>query len=113
MTQVNKCEDCEVNSKTIDNQRQLLTKLDKQLQDSHKYQREEKKEKLFMKKKLDEAVKLVQDITTENTNVKLELQVQKDFVVALKMKLKEAEGPQHDSLPFSQQQCDQCKFVSG
>ena len=113
LTQVNKCEDCEVNSKTIDNQRQLLTKLDKQLHDSHKYQREEKKEKLFMKKKLDEAVKLVQDITTENTNMKQDLQVQKDLVVALKMKFNEEnEGPRQDSLPDSQQQCDQCNFVS-
>ena len=97
----------------MENQCELLTKLDKQLHDSHKYQRDKKKEKVFIKKKLDEAVKLVPDITTENTNVKQELQVHKDLVVALKIKLKEnTEGPQQGSLPDLQQKCDQCNFVS-
>ena len=38
------------------------------------------------KKKLDEAVKLVGDITTKNTNIKMDLQVQKDLVMALRLK---------------------------
>ena len=45
LTEPNKCDDCELNSKTIEKQRELLMKLDKQLHDSQKYQREEKKEK--------------------------------------------------------------------
>ena len=45
VVQCKKCNDCEVNSKTIDTQRDLLMKQNKQLQDSHKLQR-------YMKDKL-------------------------------------------------------------
>ena len=58
---------------------------------------------------------MVEDITTENTNVKIDLQVQKDLVVALRLKLNEEPSGHQEtlgSLPDSQQQCDECKFVS-
>ena len=89
LTVRSKCDDCEVNSKTIAQQIKLLTNQDKQLHDSHKVQREEKNATRDLKKKLDEAVKLVGEIATENTNVKIDLQVQKDLVVALRLKLNE------------------------
>ena len=115
LTVTNKCNECEVSSKTIAEQIKLLTNLDKQLQESHKIQREEKKVSRELKKKLDEAVKLVGDITTENTNIKMDLQVQKDLVMALRLKHND-EPTDHkedtSSLPDSQQQCDKCKFVS-
>ena len=39
------CEDCKVNSKTFDKQRELLVKQDKQLQDGHRTQKEKNDEK--------------------------------------------------------------------
>ena len=49
-----KCEDCQINTKTIDTQRDLLTKQDKQLQDSQRVQRD-------MKAKLSRNVKSVNE----------------------------------------------------
>ena len=111
----NKCHDCEVNSKTIEKQINLLTNQDKQLQDSHKIQRDEKKSVRELKKRLDDTVKLVEELTNKNINVQNDLQVQKDLVVALKLQLsdnsrvnQETEGP----FKFFGQQCDNCVFVS-
>ena len=53
-----KCEDCQINSKTIDTQRDLLTKQDKQFQDSHRIQRD-------IKAKLSQNVKSVNETVQE------------------------------------------------
>ena len=76
-----------------------------------------------MKKKLDEAIKVVEETVSENAKIKAELQVQKDLVVALKLKnddkapektdnsvkvVENEEGP----LPEGQRKCEKCKFTS-
>ena len=65
-----KCNDCEVNSKNIEKQINIVTIQDNQLQDSHQIQRDKKKAVRDLKKKLEDAVKLVEDLTRENTNVR-------------------------------------------
>ena len=123
LTVLDKCSECETNSKTIENQRILLSNLDKQIQDSHKSQRETRNKSKELKEKLNEAIKLVEETVSVNSNLKSELQIQKDLVVALKLKIedntpKEAdksvkivekeEGP----LPEGQRQCGKCNFTS-
>ena len=76
-----------------------------------------------MKKKLDEAIKVVEETVSENANIKEELQVQKDLIMALKLKIgdkvpektvkyvkivEDEEGP----LPEGQRKCEKCKFTS-
>ena len=76
-----------------------------------------------MKKKLDEAIKVVEETVAENANMKEELQVQKDLVVALKLKIddkapKKAENyvriveNEEGPLPEGQRKCEKCKFSS-
>ena len=119
LTRLNKCDNCEINSKTLDTQRELLSKLDKQIQHSHKIQRDDKNEKKNMKKNLDEAIKVVEELTTENTNLKEDLQVQKDLVVALKLKLEDTvSGPNQEQnieegpLPDDKRKCNMCNYTS-
>lgn len=39
------------------------------------------------KKKLEQAIKVVEAVTAENTNLKVQLQIKEDLVTALKLKL--------------------------
>ena len=123
LTVLDKCSECETNSKTIENQRILLSNLDKQIQDSHKSQRDSRNLNKDMKKKLDEAIKVVEETVAENANMKEELQVQKDLFWALKLKIgdrapKEAENyvkiveNEEGPLPEGQRKCEKCKFTS-
>ena len=52
ISRLNKCTDCEINSKTLDKQRELLMKLDRQIQDSYKIQKQDRMEKEGLNKKL-------------------------------------------------------------
>ena len=54
------CVDCETNSKTINMQAELLTKLDKQLQDCHNKLKASKKHEKQMEIKLSDAMKIIQ-----------------------------------------------------
>ena len=81
-----KCDECEINSKTIDSQRDLLTKQDKQLQDSHRIQKDMKVKLSHSVKNVNEIVKELAKSTKENTSLKIQLQVQLDAVLALKLK---------------------------
>ena len=85
--QMNKCTDCEINAKTLDKQRDLLSKLDKQIQDSYRIQKQDRIRKEDLTKKLNASVQMVANTTKENVNLKINLQVQKDLVIALKLKM--------------------------
>ena len=76
-----------------------------------------------MKKKLDEAIKVVEETVSENANMKAELQIQKDLVVALKLKIADKTPKETDKtvtiveneegpLPEGQRKCEKCKFTS-
>ena len=127
-----KCESCEVNSQTFEKQRGLLMKQDRQISESLKSQKDQNTQNNYLKKKLEDATNLVGHTKIENINLKVELQLQKDLVMALKIKLEDAnlnlgevmkepseiviikeaknasneEGP----LPESEQKCDKCNY---
>ena len=82
LTGRSKCNNCEVNRTTIKKQINLVINQDKQLQDRHKIQRDNKKALIVLKKKLDDTVKFTEDLRKEKTNGKFYLQVQKDLLVA-------------------------------
>ena len=126
VVQSKKCDDCEINSKTIDTQRELLMKQDKQISDIHKVQRD-------MKEKLKQSVKNVNDTvqelarsTKEVTSLKTQLQVQKDKILALKLKYesgtenlavnepevkKKSEGEDGEGpLNIEKSKCNKCTF---
>ena len=101
-----KCEECQTNSKTIDSQIDLLTKQDKQLQDSHRIQKD-------MKVKLNQSVKnvneMVQELarsTKENTSLKIQLQVQADAVLALKLKYENNTNESSVEKSITKKKCD-------
>ena len=120
ISRLNKCTDCEINSKTLDKQRELLRKLDKQIQDSYRVQKQYRTENDDLKKKVKESMQLVDITTTENVTIKVELQIQKDLVEAMKLKMEiykevqpvkrnvisNEEGP----LPVGQSKCDKCSY---
>ena len=87
ISRLNKCTDCEINSKTLDKQRELLMKLDRQIQDSYKIQKQDRMEKERLNKKLKESMQMVDSTTTENVNLKVELQIQKDLIKAMKLQV--------------------------
>ena len=84
---MNKFTDCEINTKTLDKQSDLLTKLDKQIQDCYRIQKQDKIRKEDLTKKLNASFQMVTNTTKENVNLKIDLQVQKDLVIALKLKM--------------------------
>ena len=123
--QINKCQDCEVNSKTIDKQRELLTKSDKMLQDRQKINKDCMLSNIETKKKLAEAVKLVEELTAENTHLKINLQVQKDLATALKLSMETTTGKSEKAqetpiektndegpLPAAERKCSKCNFTT-
>ena len=75
----------------FEKQRELLLKLDNQISESHKIQKDQKYQNNFLKNKVEGATKLANVTKIENTNLKVDLQVQKDLVIALKLKLGELE----------------------
>ena len=122
---VKKCQECEVNSKTIDKQRELLTKSDKMLQDGQKINKDIMLSNIQSKKKLAEAVKLVEDLTAENINLKINLQIQQDLATALKLSLEnttdktvkskeipEKETNEEGPLPEGERKCNKCNFTT-
>ena len=46
---------------------------DKQMQESHKIQKDSRNDNKYMKKNLDEAITVVEDTLAENANIKAEL----------------------------------------
>ena len=54
-----KCDDCETNTKIFEKQRELMLKLDKQIQESHKIQRDYKEKLKHHVQKLNESVRQV------------------------------------------------------
>ena len=120
---INKCKECETNSETLEKQRVLLLNQDRRIQESHKVQKESRDANKELKKKMDEAVKVVEETMAENSKIESELQVQKDLVMALKLQLQDGapkivkdgvkvvekeEGP----LPEGERQCKKCNFQS-
>ena len=81
-----KCDDCEINTKIVEKQREFMLKLDKQIQENHKIQREYKEKLKHHVQLLNESVREVANATKETTSVKVQLQVQKDANLALKLK---------------------------
>ena len=57
VVQSNKCDDCDINSKTIDTQRDLLMKQDRQISESHKIQKDMKEKNKRNIENLNETVK--------------------------------------------------------
>ena len=62
-------------------------KLDRQIQDSYKIQKQDRMEKERLNKKLKESMRMVDSTTTENVNLKVELQIQKDLIKAMKLQV--------------------------
>ena len=107
-------------------------KQDKQISESLKTHRDHKTQNNYLKKKLEDATNLVGHTKIENINLKEEIQVQKDLVMALKLKLedtnpssekvvketleeaivKEAEHVCNEEgpLPECDQKCDKCNY---
>ena len=79
ISRLNKCTDCEINSKTVDKQRELLMKLDRQIQDSYKIQKQDRLEKEGLNKKFKESMQLVDSTTTENVNLKVDSRFKKTW----------------------------------
>ena len=93
------CEDCKVNSKTFEKQREILMKQDTKLQNCYRLKKGNKNQIKELTLKLEEANKVRKDVGTfsgEITKLKVELQVEKDLV-ALKMKMKEKDTPEEGS----------------
>ena len=126
VVQPNKCNDCEINSKTIDTQRDLLMKQDKQIHEGHQLQRDMKDKLKNYIKNLNETVKELARSTKEADNLKVQLQVKNDTVIALKLryendnnksKVKEPEATnQHEGeeeegpLKEDNRKCKRCNF---
>ena len=130
-----KCEECNKRDEIIESQRKMLLSQDKKIDALNKGGRSTVKHlrSEFKKatKKTDDALSAVGKTTIENTNLKIELQVQKDLVVALKLKLEERErshnkeantvsqeiiliegNKEEGPLSNKDSKCDKCPFVS-
>ena len=121
-----KCDDCEINSETINKQRELMMKQDKQIQESHNIQRDFKEKLKRNILNLNDTVKELARSTKEAESLKEQLQIQKYKVLAMKMKYEsdsgmsmvkkpeaqkqhkaeEEEGPLNDNMS----QCKKCDF---
>ena len=76
------CDDCETNSKIVDKQKELMMKQDKQLQELHKVQRSDKEKTKHNVQMLNETMRELALATKEITSLKVQLQGQKDTVLA-------------------------------
>ena len=92
VVQSKKCDDCEINTKTIDKQRELMMKQDEQIQESHKLQRDMKEKLKKHVQNLNDTVKELARSTNEAESLKEQLQIQKDEVLAMKLKYKSDSG---------------------
>jgi hypothetical protein len=73
VVQPKKCDDCEINSKTIDTQRDLLMKQDKQISESHKIQKDLNGKLKQNIENLNETVKELAKSTKEAENLRVQL----------------------------------------
>ena len=88
VVQSKKCDDCEINSKTIDTQRDLLMKQDKQISESHKIKKYLNEKLKRYVENLNETVRELAKSTSETESLRAQLQVQKDNVLAIKLSLR-------------------------
>ena len=120
--QVN-CDDCKVNSTTFDKQRQLLVKQDKQIQDSHKTQKEKDDEIKKLKSvsktfesRLEETTSMLETVleetTAEITTLKADLKTKTDLLEAMQAKTKSKALKDTNEIEVALEKCKVCGFSS-
>ena len=125
------CVDCETNSKTINMQTDLLTKLDKKLQDCQNQLKTSKKHEKQLEIKLSDSLKKIQKLesSTVETTMVMSLKCREcEYVCGTEEELREhkrkkkaefrAKNPAYRAalgegpLPEEESKCEKCSFVS-
>ena len=131
VAQRKKCKDCEINSKTMNMQTDLITKLDRKLQESQDLLKASRKKEKQLDIKLSDALKNIKNSENDKVNKSVEYTIkcrECQFVCQTEEELKEhkrtkkaeyrAQSPtynkqlQEGPLAVEDSKCDKCNFSS-